>query len=65
VPSIGLVPVTSRVRHSDLRADEWHVRIRYVAAHTDDGMSAIYKFNGVVGRPGKAPLLLWSWLLST
>src|SRR5229473_2335213 len=38
--------------------------IRYVAAHTDDGMSAIYKFTAWWGGQ-EGSLLLWSWLLAT
>jgi cytochrome c-type biogenesis protein CcmF len=38
--------------------------IRYVAAHTDDGMSPIYKFTAWWGGQ-EGSLLLWSWLLST
>src|SRR5713226_7478464 len=38
--------------------------IRYVAAHTDDGMSAIYKFTAWWGGQ-EGSLLLWSWILAT
>src|SRR5215472_8045013 len=39
-------------------------RLGYVAAHTDQSMSAIYKFTAWWGGQ-EGSLLLWSWLLAT